>query len=448
MSLPDGEYDISLSNSVKDSLALRYSFIPESMDQSLPMQLFQMDNESILSVKSVDSDDIIFEGTTQSHKEDSYYLSFDGKTAHISRLNKSLRLNKSRNAEKLKLKMNSWQERLNNGEVENSLKPLEKNTIREKLSVPTEKSISRSAPSIKETKSLASNIPLKPPVPRSGKRREKETSVFMVSKKNQRDRSPMKRDDASKVKVDTSPNKNTPAKKDILSPFHRDNSPASKRPPSANKYPNSELSSLNNTPNIDQEPIISASDFDDLEDFDDFPVITFDDEDQEPTKAQNVPSSKAVAPKQVKPVNGSSSTKPPRSEPVKKSPAFTNDSNRKKQVSEPIKTPLKTPEPKSAKKNSIIDIEDDFKDLEDQLAEVLEEGKQNPTKSSGNIIDVDDSDESDYDNYEFSKITIDHGQGPSSAKPVLNHAFNRAPNSNPISLRNLAGNEDSSSEEE
>lgn len=64
--LEDGEYELDVSilldnpstnnNSFNDNIAIRYGFIPDSMDQSKPLKLYQQDQTCILKATLSDSD--------------------------------------------------------------------------------------------------------------------------------------------------------------------------------------------------------------------------------------------------------------------------------------------------------------------------------------------------------------------------------------------------------
>lgn len=129
MSLPDGEYDIDLAQLLDlaaispqndhDNVAMRYGFIPDLMDQSKPLTLYQNEQECILQAKSNYGKPIIFEGIPQRHRgsvnntsNDSYYLTYvpnKSKAIKLKRLNSTIRFSKSRNVSKLQTKMVEWE---------------------------------------------------------------------------------------------------------------------------------------------------------------------------------------------------------------------------------------------------------------------------------------------------------------------------------------------------
>ncbi|RLV94757.1 hypothetical protein JA1_001542 [Spathaspora sp. JA1] len=334
MSLADGEYEIDLSSLLDlpsstddNNIAIRYGFIPDSMDQSKPVKLHQNKDEYILETTDSDNKSILFEGIPQSRAgatNDSYYLTHTpDNTVQLKKLTTTIRFNKSRNVNKLNTKINQWQKQV----------------------------ASQSKPSIK--KSTSATIVDKPTTPKT----------------------------------------------------------ASKRPPV--------VSTPNRKSHHNDEPIISESDFDDLNESDGddhgFPVIIIDD-----MKKKVILEDPVTSPKETNLV-----------EPKK-----------------PIKKDIKLePSEKS------IDLDDDFKDLEDQLQEVLEEEEPKQTKGDSSIK-FDDSDESDVDDFRFTGIKIDEGNSqPKKNAPVFNNRTSG--NSKPMSLRDLVGGESktrdadlSSSEEE
>jgi hypothetical protein len=398
MSLQDGEYDIDLSGLVdhpnSNNIALRYGFIPDSMDQKSSLKLYQIDGECLLSVQSTESSksNLIFEGIPQRNKSsnivnDSYYLTFDDRNVvHLKKLNSTIRLSKSRNVDRLASKLKAWDSQY------------------EKMS---------------ESKSTT----------------------------------------AAK-----SPPSNKPPK-------------ASKRPPSANT-----------TPNIHHEPIISALDFDDLEDDNDFPVIeiiepTNTTKTTESTKKSTPKPSHDTTPHQPLPkpsarpserpstvahtVNSTtdarslnpalnSTAKPaPKPAPRATKPQTSNilkSTKPKKGITKQPRQAKKTPKTRETKNDEDVDMDDDFKDLEDQLAEVLEEEEPAPraikpsSESRAIQMDLDaDSDESDFDEYNFSGIKIDNGTSETTPKTTFLNSTSS--NQKPVSLRDLQHDLSSSEEE-
>ncbi|EGW32607.1 uncharacterized protein SPAPADRAFT_51145 [Spathaspora passalidarum NRRL Y-27907] len=357
MSLADGEYEIDLSalldlppiSDDNNNVAIRYGFIPDSMDQTKPIKLYQNKDECILETTDGDNKPILFEGVPQRHKSgtanDSYYLSYIPErpnAVELKKLGTTIRFNKSRNVSKLSTKISQW---------------------------------------------------------------EKQASL--------RENSPPK----------TSPRKATsPKKGNVLPPKPLTPRTASKRPPSASTTPNRKLDHDND------EPIISESDFDDLDesDGDGFPVITI--EDTQPAQEKQPVKPPAPPAPTVQPVV------------QKKQPAP------KRAIKKDVKKP---PEPNKSEATKVepdksIDLDDDFKDLEDQLQEVLEQEEP----QSEPPIDVD-SDESDVDDFHFTGIKIDEG---ASSTNKLNDVFsNRKSGIKPMSLRDLVGggkDDDLSSSEE
>lgn len=136
------------------------------------------------------------------------------------------------------------------------------------------------------------------------------------------------------------------------------------------------------------------------------------------------------------------------------------ESSSKRISQAPSKPDLKDiPPNKPQEDNSDLDIDDDFKDLEDQLREVLEEdGNQAANKSQYTALADEDDDESDADDYNYPsqtpiKINFEEGGLSKNSRPTLSKSFSGDSQSKPMSLKDLVGNrrkvdEDPSSEEE
>lgn len=135
MSIPDGEYEIDLlvlaeaADPVPGnaSLAIRYGFVPESMDQAQPLKLYQDDLMCLVEAQLTDKTrsaadplPIIFEGFSQPLRlpqnaaVDFFHLAFLPKTpdgdVHVTlqKLSSIIRVNKSRNADKWRLAIKEW----------------------------------------------------------------------------------------------------------------------------------------------------------------------------------------------------------------------------------------------------------------------------------------------------------------------------------------------------
>ena len=414
MSLEDGEYDIDLLTlldlatispiSDSDSFAIRYGFIPDSMDQTKLLKLYQNDQECYLKASSSDGSDkpIIFEGIPQRHRtngsgnmaNDSYFLSFspsESNQVQLKRLNSTIRFGKSRNVAKLQAKLAS---------LDKASNPTLKKTQINASSVNRKTLLERSSPAVSRVHS---------PIPRS----------------NSQVRAPIQRP----ISQNSALGQNSiPGQK----PASSRSSFASKRPPTAN-----------NTPEVKKDdPIISESDFDDLEnDFDfsetnatQFPIIILDDSE---TKPEIEPTPKATPAK----LPNRPDIKPKRKvEPKKPKP--------KSIPQKPKANPIIYKDP-----DGDVDMDDDFKDLEDQLQEVLEEEQTKSPEPMGFRQNSKptyngDSDESDVDEFQFSGVQIE-----GESKKVYNGFSNAGKGSQkPMSLRDLVGakkqDEASSSEEE
>lgn len=137
MDIPDGEYEIDLlvldnpSDGQGASMAVRYGFIPDSMDTKRSLKLYQGDLVCILEALLLEKAKhtgtlgkipIIFEGVPQRQRlplntsaaADSYFLAFlpaEGNVpmkVHLKRLASTIRFSKSRNAEKWRTAIADW----------------------------------------------------------------------------------------------------------------------------------------------------------------------------------------------------------------------------------------------------------------------------------------------------------------------------------------------------
>ena len=415
--LEDGEYELDVSilldnpstnnNSFNDNIAIRYGFIPDSMDQSKPLKLYQQDQTCILKATLSDSDPtpIFFEGIPQRYQinnttssntnNDAYYLTFNSqnhttnnnnnnnnKVVELKKLDSTIKFNKSRNVSKL----------------QNQIKTMEKQYQVQQR---------------QQLKLLKNDNNTRTPTPNPNLTISSNSSVILPpSKKSTPKTSPLRKPPKPTV---------TPVRK-----------MASKRPPSAT-----------NTPEIkpkesSSEPIISESDFEDLEMDDklteEVPIIEFNfdnydnDEDKKEevvnksnNENQNITKGMELKPK-PKP-------KPKPSEETSKTKVKPQPRKQKKQ-----KKPLS-----EETVDLTDDLDDDFKDLEDQLEELLEEEEQpkqqqiKETKSNQSIqkkpsptIEVDpiafnDSDESDFEDFHFTGIKIDEGNNNNSSSSNNNN---------------------------
>ena len=132
MNFPDGEYEIDLLALLGNApgaipaaglLAIRYGFIPDSMDQSKPLMLYQKDNVCVLEAQLLNNRpknvpaSIIFEGIPQRPRtmlapgSDSYYLSLvAGETPRVALrpLKSTMRVSKTRNVKEWQKKIAEW----------------------------------------------------------------------------------------------------------------------------------------------------------------------------------------------------------------------------------------------------------------------------------------------------------------------------------------------------
>lgn len=237
---------------------------------------------------------------------------------------------------------------------------------------------------------------------------------------------------------------------------------ASKRPPANN----SKIKSNAVIVDSDEESGFIDDGMNDSE----FPDIHFDSIPQEahiPKKAstaQTPVSTSKIRPEvisdkedKLKPVSKPAPKPAPKLRPKSK---VNVESSSKRLSQAPSKPDLKDIPPKKPQEdNSDLDIDDDFKDLEDQLREVLEEdGNQAANKSQYTALADEDDDESDADDYNYPsqapiKINFEEGGLSKNSRPTLSKSFSGDSQSKPMSLKDLVGNrrkvdEDPSSEEE
>ncbi|OBA18958.1 hypothetical protein METBIDRAFT_223494 [Metschnikowia bicuspidata var. bicuspidata NRRL YB-4993] len=393
MNIPDGEYDIDLlvldSPQTADvpSLAIRYGFIPDSMDQSNLLTLFQENEVCILEAHLIERANlselvpIIFEGVPQRQRPTqsgassvpySYFLSFllaekngTGSLLNVQlrRLESTVRVNKSRNADKWRKSIRQWR----NSPVAKAEKAAPELSLAVKQKSPHVLSV------------LLKRKPVNPPA-------RKGTNGTSSSSRPSR----------------SGPE---PAVKRAA---------ASKRPPAAK-------------PDTEQD-IISVSDFDNLEsdEEDAFPIF-------------DAPSTKRSTPP---------STENSKEDPVARGEGCSGP--REVELGHDNQTPGTSGEGlenniHDHEKDDDIDMSDEFADLEDQLDEVLVDDHAKP-----NLIDSDSDDDSDTGAFAGTPIIIDVGE---EKKTGISLKLQRvAPQSKPMSLRELYGAEKtdylSSSEEE
>ncbi|GEQ69932.1 hypothetical protein JCM33374_g3608 [Metschnikowia sp. JCM 33374] len=406
MNIPDGEYDIDLSvlgdshiGLGDSSLAIRYGFIPDSMDQSSPLTLFQKDDMCILEANSVErpkqtgQPPIIFEGVPQRQRptsagglslaSDSFFLSFspaekgprNSLKVQLRRLESTVRVNKSRNADKWRSSIKEWQ----NGADNSGATPGK--TAPESVHVAKQKSPHVSSPLLKRKQAR--------PPPKNGS--------------------------------STISRRSSPA---VSTPVSERKTAASKRPPA----PNSES----------KNDIISVSDFEDLDsgEEDGFPVFEESAINPQVKKTKDI-SVKDNLPKKKQSDSDSSSVKREKRTEGRAKPTES------KPVEKNVQSSIEAASHKDD--DDMLDMDDDFADLEDQLDEVLDERQTNST-----LVNSDSDEDSDTGAFAGTPIVIDIGEEKKSAKSIkLQNVSSR---SKPMSLRELYGGEKndylSSSEEE
>ena len=318
MSLPDGEYEIDLAGLVdhpnRNNVALRFLFLPDSFDPTQPLTMYEHGSQIVIA-----SDTTLFEGIglTRASLNQEYYLTVHDQRVALKHLHNTIRVNKTRQPDKLRQQIRQWDDEKANEQAEAKVtKPVAKAVNKPPVAKPAAK------PVVKPALVSAPVAPLRAKLPPK-----------LVSKSTTR-----------------------PSTKR-----------SSKRPPA---------------PKSDEEIIISDADFDDLDD------NTTTNTQSQPTQSQSQPTQ--------------SQSQPTQSEP--------------------------------------IDVDDEFDDLENQLAEVLEPELKQLTQ-----LALEELDESDFDEVPFSGIAIE-GAPEKKASP-WNTSTNRA-STKPVSLREAMGGDDDESEAE
>lgn len=461
MSIADGEYDIDLSellgnseSSNSNSFAIRYGFIPDSMDQASPLKLYQTSKECLLQANSIEtstsSKPIIFEGAHQRHRKsnnpalDSYYLTFapqdsisssssessgsNTNNIQLRRLNSTIRVSKSRDARKWERKIENWNEQGNTSEQIDFPHVGQANDPKRlaKSNAPSASSENKLKPRFKEAVNAKKKLLT-----------------------NSRD---------------TIRPKESTHKPDLRPLI------ASKRPPTA-------------TPEIKND-IISESDFDALEMDDDttqnnadFPMIIFDEDEDEDDGEKKMKRKVLLNAKlETEEVSPYTQTLTAEDKKAGKSSSINRHENNELADKRALSKELVNLEDDEDERE--IDMDDDFKDLEDQLQEVL--GKDEPSavnskspssepehsqkvphakivssidSTTGNNESNDD-DDSDADDYHFSGapiiINFDDNDSEKSNNTYAN-AYSSKTEKKPMSLRDLYGggnkNDDLSSSE-
>lgn len=120
MSIPDGEYPIDiniLNGSSDETLGLRHGVLPSDLDPNKPMKLYDDSKNIILQANSDGDEQMIFEGLSQVHTSKNplmanYYLSFEDDQFKLGKLNRTIRVNKSRNSIKWGKLIRKWNNEL------------------------------------------------------------------------------------------------------------------------------------------------------------------------------------------------------------------------------------------------------------------------------------------------------------------------------------------------
>lgn len=122
MSIPDGEYDLDLSalteiTNASSSMGVRYQFVPPTVDRSRPVTAYENGRECVLDVPLTGQQkSVLFEGAVVQNPTDmhnaaahAYILTYaGGKVVHLKRLDRTLKVSKTRNPAKTETKLQEW----------------------------------------------------------------------------------------------------------------------------------------------------------------------------------------------------------------------------------------------------------------------------------------------------------------------------------------------------
>ncbi|KAI5954463.1 hypothetical protein KGF54_002238 [Candida jiufengensis] len=510
MSLADGEYEIDISvllnetnnnsddqelNEYED-IAIRYGFIPDSMDQSKPLKLYKHDQSYILQASSSEPNKkpILFEGSATRHNDSEFYFTYDEEsidnlTLKLSQLDSTIRFNKSRDTLKLQSEIKLLEKEFEKQQhqlqtLQQQKAAIAKNPEQQRLNkfkkLEQEKSelLKKSEQSKWEQKKKEQQEWEEKKLEHQKLELKKLELQKIEAKRREAPQKPVNKQSPTKPsKFTNTKSTKSPIKKEVKSSTLHipsiNSKVASKRPPTATSTPEPRDSI--------KESIISESDFDDLKndssDDDDqikFPefTIAFDEskEEKAPPKKKAIKVVASEIPKNESKGLDEKSTIPTR----------TNNSAPKPQIHTANDS---KPQKKTRRKESMVD---EFDELENQLQEVLEFEEEVPKEdnamkpkdtildkeSAENVISTSttsmrvtknsnnsdsDMDDSDFDTYNFGNNNIKIDEGVNHRK---SNSFSLNVNSQgkPRSLRELMGggkksitkaeNDGSSSEEE
>ncbi|CAN3485870.1 hypothetical protein DICA0_F27182 [Diutina catenulata] len=338
MSLPDGEYDIDLAGLIDrpscSNVALRYSFLPDSFDATKPLTMYEEGTQIV-----VDGNGTLFEGlgSKRSGTTDYYLTIHHSGHAELKQLHNTIRVNKTRQADKLRSQIKVWEKQSAADAVEQEEK--QKQRLIKEREAAKAREVEKQRRIAEEKERLAEKQRL------AEQHREEERQRHLEEKRRlEKERT---RAAAEKKKQDQ----------------HREHL--------------REKRAAANTRKV-------------------------------------------------------SSKRPPSKEEV------TSDSSSDDAL----------PPKKSAKTEAEpMDLDDEFKDLEDQLAEVLEETPSTSNASNQPRISLEESDESDFDEVPFGGITIDTPTAKQSRTTAKWGQTTPRASKKPVSLKDFVGDDEISEEE-
>ncbi|CAN3374096.1 hypothetical protein DIURU_003272 [Diutina rugosa] len=147
MSLPDGEYEIDLAGLVdhpnRNNVALRFSFLPDSFDPTQPLTMYEHGSQIVIA-----SDTTLFEGigSTRASSNQEYYLTVHDQRVALKHLHNTIRVNKTRQPDKLRQQIRQWDEEKANEQAEAKVAKPAAKPVAKPVAKPAPKTVSKPAP--------------------------------------------------------------------------------------------------------------------------------------------------------------------------------------------------------------------------------------------------------------------------------------------------------------
>lgn len=143
MSLPDGEYEIDLAGLVdhpnRNNVALRFLFLPDSFDPTQPLTMYEHGSQIVIA-----SDTTLFEGIglTRASLNQEYYLTVHDQRVALKHLHNTIRVNKTRQPDKLRQQIRQWDEEKANEQAEAKVTKPAVKPVAKPVAKPTPKPVS------------------------------------------------------------------------------------------------------------------------------------------------------------------------------------------------------------------------------------------------------------------------------------------------------------------